>query len=225
MHMHYQRSIAGWPLYFPTADYDVGLIELIRGSVDLAITGRAKLYAPSRPKPWSTSGANRDFVMIGWCNSLAGKYIRTDLTFDDAHRNAESIRDYIAWTGLCPAFSGTPWLLKIGEEYLVIAVQHGGHNGLFYGYYDYASLITTKTRWIWDASRSLRFEPTTGNYTVFGLSCGGASPDPNYIECFERDGGTVVPPPPMPSCPAGRRCCERMGDDCRLCIPADAQCP
>nr|NEH95698.1 trypsin-like serine protease [Rhizobium laguerreae] len=245
-HRYYQgQAFPTWVIDIPNADYDVGLIELIRGSIDLSVTGRAKLYTPSRPKPWSTAGANRDFVMIGWgntddpvCSCLGNtaepgcestttgrKFLGTGYSFDEAQRNAESLRSH-SEIFTCLASSGAPWLLLIGGEYLVIAVEHGTHYPFDQsGYtYHYAALISTKTDWIWDASRNLRYEPTTGNYTAFGLSCGGGVGDPGYIECFERDGGTVVPPPPVPLCPRGRHCCEPMGDECRRCIPDGAQC-
>ena len=232
-HMYYQHhNFPSWLIDLPDVDHDVGLIELIRGSIDLSVTGRAKLYAPSRPKPWSTGGANRDFVMIGWgntnapsCAALESKRIGTGFTFDGANHDAESLRARIDDLHSCLGDPGTPWLLKIGGEYLEIAVHHGTKNFEFtVGLRYVASLITTKTGWIWDVSRNLRYEPKTGNYTVYGLSCGGGVGDPGYIECFERDGGTVVPPPPQPPCPRGRHCCEAIGDECRRCIPDGAVC-
>jgi hypothetical protein len=215
---------------------DIAMLQLGGSGVNLALTGRAKLWGWNSPDinrdPWEQSSQNRWFTLIGWgltgsgssCTSGTGGSKRIGYGFKvDATSDATEVHAPINTTHACGGDSGAPWLFVRGGQLIAFAVHSSRYPDLIVlGNYHRAPLIKPKRDWMWEASR----------FNGRQLICSGAgfagSPElgVTYEECREQILPPPPPPPPSAPCPSGKRCCEPISSTvCGLCWPTSMACP
>lgn len=224
--------------WFGDTGQDVAMLKLDGAGVNLALTGRAKLWGSNAPNinydPWESSAQNRDFTLIGWgltdpsggstCTSgtIGSKRIGLGFRADVMGRDALEVHAPINATHACGGDSGAPWLFVRGGTHVAFAVHSGRVSDYVVGGdYHRAALTKPKRAWMYQATA---FESLKLICAGAGFA-GDASMGVTYEECREQY--TPPPaPPPGPACPSGKHCCEPVSDTvCGLCIANNRQCP
>jgi hypothetical protein len=220
--------------WFGDPGQDVGLLKLDGAGVNLAITGRAKLWGSNHPDinhdPWEQSSQNRWFTVIGWgqggsSNCLNGtngvKRIGYGFVVDTTGPDANHVTAPSNTTHLCPGDSGSPWIFVRGGQLIAFAISGQTFPDLIIaGDFQRAALIKPKRQWMYEVS-----VPTGVKLICAGAGFAGTSTfGVTYEECREQ----IVPPPqppPGPGCPSGQRCCEPVSPTvCGRCLPNNLQC-
>lgn len=225
---------------------DIALIELVGGQINLALTGRAKLYDTTgyTSEIWAQRDADRSFSVIGWgrtnepnSKKCAGpetggvKRKGSWFVIRRANRSATSLSADGLAGHICMGDSGAPWLLERDGHHVAFAVEGGSWWDFPLGTKEVATVIKPKMQWIYEASKATTYDSSTETWSKRSLNCsrGGYLGGPPYLEMYLecRESSRVVPgpPPPLPPCPAGQKCCEPLGNVCHLCVPIGSSCP
>jgi hypothetical protein len=218
---------------------DIAMLQLGGSGVNVALTGRAKLWGWNSPDinndPWEQSSQNRWFTLIGWgltdpnggssCTSGTSGVKRIGYGFkvDATGQTATEVHAPINTTHACGGDSGAPWLFVRGGQLIAFAVHSSRFPDLIVlGDYHRAPLIKPKRNWMWEASRSNGRQLICAGAGFAGTTAFGVT----YEECHEQILPPPTPPPPSPPCPSGKRCCEPISSTvCGLCWPTGQACP
>jgi hypothetical protein len=214
--------------HFDGTANDIALIKLESATgIDLALTGRAKLWGFTTP--WTSyNESDRLFTGMGWglagnclANTQGQKRFSVYNLVDRTDPDAQEVNTPTGSEFACPGDSGSPWLFERDGNLIAFAVEaYHAWDLIIIGGNAHGPLIPPKNAWIYETSHNDGLELICGR--------GGLAGDDVYLECNERRRDPPPPPPPGTLCPSAKQhCCDPNpdGPQCLKCIGNTQECP